>query len=119
MAIWPPRLKKIRLSRNIGQSKNAGNISPYHCIEVDMPYDACDEVLKLNGVRFLSAEAPILPLPACRQHCTCKFKHYNDRRHDDRRDAYSPSGIHFSGGKNRRLSDRRHGARSHASIGTD
>ena len=119
MNIWPPRLKKNRLSKNIGQTKNVGNISPYHCIEVDMPFDACEEALKLHGMRFLSAEAPILPLPGCKQHCTCKFKHYNDRRHGDRRDTYSQSGIHFRGERNCRLSDRRHGVHSHASISTD
>ena len=118
MAIWSSLLRKSRSNKHIGQSKTVGNISPYHCVEVDMPYDACEEVLKLHGVRFLSAEAPILPLPGCDQHCTCKFKHHNDRRKDNRRDAFSSSGIHFSGGKNRRIGDdRRHGAHSHVSLG--
>jgi len=73
-----------------------------------MPYNACEKVLELHGKRFLSAEAPVLPLPGCEQYCKCKFKHHNDRRQDDRRDAFSSSGIHFSGEKNRRLDgDRR------------
>ncbi|MBT8113591.1 MAG: hypothetical protein KJO47_07915 [Gammaproteobacteria bacterium] len=93
-------------------------ISPYHCVEVKMPYDACEEVLKLHGKRFLSAEAPMLPVPGCDQHCSCKFKHYNDRRLDDRRDAFSSSGIHFSGENNRRLGgDRRHSSQSHVNVG--
>lgn len=106
MAIWSSRSKK-----NVGDKsakKTASNISPYHCVEVKIPYDACEAVMQLHGVRYLSAEAPNLPLPACDQNCSCTFKHYDDRRVEERRDAFDSSGIHFSGTKNRRLGrDRR------------
>jgi hypothetical protein len=105
MSIWSSRLHKKH-----AQVKPVARpaISPYHCVEVKMSYDACDEVLKLHGKRFLSAEAPTLPVVGCDRVCDCKFKHYSDRRQDDRRDAFSYSGIHFSGEKNRRLGgDRR------------
>ena len=86
-----------------------------------MPYDACEQVLKLHGKRFLSAEAPVLPLPGCDQNCSCKFKHYNDRRQDERRDSFSPSGIHYSDYKNRRIGgDRRRSSarnQTHISLG--
>jgi len=117
VAIWPSRSSKSSSNKHIGQSKKVGNIRPYHCVEVDMPYDACEEVLKLHSVRFLPAEAPILPLSGCDQHCTCKYKHHNDRRQGERRDVFSASGIHFSGGGNRRLGDdRRHSAHNHISL---
>lgn len=111
MAIWSSRSNKNRLEKNKLKSKSVvkKTISPYHCVEVKMSYDACEEVLKIHGKRYLSAEAPLLPLPGCNQSCGCKFKHHNDRRLDDRRDSFSASGIHFSGQKNRRLGgDRRH-----------
>jgi len=119
MAIWSSRSSKKSSNKFTGQSKTVAKdtISPYHCVEVKMPYDACEEVLKLHGKRFLSAEAPILPLPECDQNCSCKFKHHNDRRQDDRRDSFSPSGIHFSGEKNRRIGgDRRHSSQTHISM---
>ena len=103
------RVKKAQI-KILGRSKSVAKstISPYHCVEVKMPYDACEEVLKLHGKRFLSADAPMLPVSGCDQNCSCKFKHHSDRRQDDRRDSFSPSGIHFSGEKNRRLGgDRR------------
>ena len=115
MAIWSSGSNK-KSSQSKTVTKNTS--SPYHCVELKMPYDACEEVLQLHGKRFLSAEAPALPLRGCDQHCECKFKHYNDRRQDDRRDAFSSSGIHFSGEKNRRLGgDRRRSSQSHVSIG--
>jgi len=120
MAIWSSHSSKKSSNKNTGQIKPEvkSTISPYHCVEVKMPYDACEEVLKLHGKRFLSAEAPMLPVSGCDQHCSCKFKHHNDRRLEDRRDAFSPSGIHFSGEKNRRLGgDRRHSSRNHVNIG--
>jgi hypothetical protein len=116
MAIWSSRSNKNRLKQSKRKSKTAvgKTISPYHCVEVKMSYDACEEVLKIHGKRYLSAEAPTLPLPDCNQNCGCKFKHHNDRRFDDRRDAFSASGIHFSGQKNRRLGgDRRLKAQKH------
>jgi len=106
MAIWPSRNKK-----NVGDksaNKIKSSISAYHCVEVKIPYDACEAVMKLHGMRYLSAEAPALPLAACDQNCNCKFKHFDDRRDQERRDAFDTSGIHFSGSKNRRLGhDRR------------
>jgi hypothetical protein len=115
MAIWSSRSNKKN-----SQSKAATNktISPYHCVELKAPYDACEQVLKLHGMRFLSAEAPVLPLTGCDQTCMCKFKHHNDRRQDERRDAFSPSGIHFSGASNRRLGgERRRASARHVNLG--
>lgn len=120
MVIWSSRSNKKRSNKKIVQSKTVSKpmISRYHCVELKAPYDACEEVLKLHGKRFLSAEAPSLPLSGCNQNCSCKFKHHNDRRQDDRRDAFSPSGIHFSGQKNRRIGgDRRRSSQVHVNIG--
>ena len=121
MAIWSSQSSKNYTKKNIGQTKAMVKqaISPYHCVELKIPYDSCEEVLKLQGVRFLSAEAPTLPLPGCDKYCTCKYKHHNDRRcKDDRRDAFSASAIHFGGNKNRRLGgERRRSYQRHISLG--
>ncbi len=109
MAIWSSRLKKTSSKNKSSQSEIIAKpvINPYHCVEIKAPYDACEEMLKLHGRRFLSAEAPILPLPSCNQPCACKFKHHNDRRYDDRRDVFNSSVIHYNGEKNRRLGEDR------------
>ena len=118
MAIWSSRAKKSEtLKRAQLKTVTKSSISPYHCVEIKMSYNACEEVLQLYGKRYLSAEAPMLPVAGCNQQCKCKFKHYDDRRQDDRRDAFSSSGIHFSGEKNRRLGgDRRRSSERHRYI---
>ena len=109
MAIWSSRSnKRAKNEANKSALNTKASINPYHCVAVKIPYDACEAVMQLHGKRFLSVEAPQLPLASCNQHCKCTFKHYEDRRQEDRRDAFNASGIHFSGEKNRRLgSDRR------------
>lgn len=53
---------------------------------------ACEAVLSFGDRRFLSGDAPILPLTDCGSpSCTCKYVHYEDRRDvsDDRRQPFS------------------------------
>jgi len=51
--------------------------------------NACEAVKKLEGKRFLSKEAPHLPLPGCgAAHCHCRYVHFKDGREDDRRRSY-------------------------------
>ena len=116
MAIWSSRSnKKNKQSKK--KSSKAAAANPYHCVELKMPYNACDAVLELQGKRFLSLEAPQVPLPGCDQDCQCKFKHHDDRRSEDRRDTFSPGGIHYDGEKNRRVgSDRRRGTKTSTHI---
>ena len=65
--------------------------SPYHCVSVTPGKDACPTAQTIKGNRFLSAEAPPLPLPSCTSaRCRCTFTHFNDRRRGDRRNPYSP-----------------------------
>ena len=68
---------------------------PYHCVEIEpLDYEArkstpikiCSCVLKQKGARYLSNNAPQLPLPQCdSKNCTCHYKHHNDRRGVTRR----------------------------------
>ena len=106
MAIWSSHSNKKK-TKSVSKPK----VNRYHCVELRIPYDACDAAMHLHGKRYLSAEAPVLPLPGCDQRvCQCRFKHHDDRRRDERRDPFSTSGIHtlYSEQKNRRLGgDRR------------
>lgn len=48
----------------------------------------CDAARKIAGQRFLSKEAPRLPLTGCDQkECKCRYQHYTDRRTETRRDG--------------------------------
>ena len=61
----------------------------YHCVEVRKGSHACKTVQELGNARFLSDEAPRLPVPGCTAaQCTCSFIHHDDRRDDDRRNPF-------------------------------
>jgi len=53
---------------------------------------ACSAAKYLRGKRFLSSQAPALPLSKCDiSDCTCKYDYYKDRRSED--DRRFPSAI--------------------------
>lgn len=61
----------------------------YHCVSITCRNNPCEAVKRLEGRRFLSAEAPLLPLHGCAaDSCQCRYVHYNDRREEDRRHPY-------------------------------
>lgn len=75
--------------RRTGQA--AGN--PYHCVEVRSNNPMCNTAWRVAGVRFLSSEAPPLPMPGCEAaSCTCQYIHHDDRRQEDRRNPYGQWG---------------------------
>lgn len=62
--------------------------SAYHAVEISCGMFACEAAMALCGKRFLSGEAPPLPLKGCDQsECTCGYMHRADRRAGARRDA--------------------------------
>ena len=50
---------------------------------------ACDAVISIENVRFLSDDAPMLPLNECSDpaRCRCTYVHYDDRRTEPRRET--------------------------------
>jgi hypothetical protein len=66
------------------QAKPAGG--RFGAVEIRIRGSACRPARSLKGQRFLSREAPALPLPACTAaQCTCKFTKWSDRRSESRR----------------------------------
>lgn len=63
--------------------------NPWHAVSIVPTFGnaSCRAVTGLIGQRFLSSEAPRLPLPDCtmKGKCTCRFRHHADRRSDRRR----------------------------------
>jgi hypothetical protein len=60
--------------------------NPYHAVSILPGASACASAYRTAGQRFLSREAPRLPLPSCdARTCGCRFKHHKDRRAGPRR----------------------------------
>jgi hypothetical protein len=79
-------VKEIR--RMVTKTKLPGPIKqPWHAVSVVAGPMACPAIEGLRHKRFLSDEAPLLPLPACSSpwRCKCIYRHYSDRRATPRR----------------------------------
>ena len=61
--------------------------TPWHAVSVVTGRWGCDAAQCLRNQRFLSADAPPLPLAQCasRESCSCSYKHHRDRRGQPRR----------------------------------
>ena len=58
----------------------------WHAVGIVAPAKACEAALASKGKRYLSSDAPRLPLGACDgRPCDCKYRHFVDRRGGPRR----------------------------------
>jgi hypothetical protein len=58
----------------------------WHAVSILPGADACGACHRFTGYRFLSRQAPPLPLPTCDAfQCTCRYRHHKDRRAGPRR----------------------------------
>ena len=66
--------------------------NPWHAVEVCTGFMACPACQLLSGKRFLSSEAPSLPVAGCLRPLQCRavYVHHDDRRAGPRRDAEQP-----------------------------
>ncbi|MDO9600001.1 MAG: hypothetical protein Q7J47_19980 [Azoarcus sp.] len=77
--------------RKAGQIETAevGRGASFHAVEVRSKGGGCEAARAVHGKRFLSTEAPPIPLPSCkRSSCSCVYVHFDDRRSQQRRDVY-------------------------------
>lgn len=85
------RLRTTKIERAAGtraiHSTNIRVINPWHAVGILCGKPSCRAAMAARKIRFLSAEAPQLPLSGCTQSktCTCKYKHFADRRAGPRR----------------------------------
>ena len=55
--------------------------NPWHSVAIQPGPKRCEAVTQLLGQRYLSKDAPLLPLKACTEPaCTCRYRHHDDRR---------------------------------------
>jgi hypothetical protein len=66
----------------------------WHAVLIVAPGSACAAAQACKGKRYLSTEAPRLPLANCdAAACGCKYRHFEDRRAGPRREeANGPDG---------------------------
>ena len=58
----------------------------FHAVTIVSGRHACTAARQLAGKRFLSREAPVLPLKDCNsEECECRYEHHEDRRIGPRR----------------------------------
>ncbi|HET7203183.1 MAG TPA: hypothetical protein VFI92_07410 [Steroidobacteraceae bacterium] len=64
----------------------AKQVASHHAVSIATGPRCCAAARALRGERFLSREAPKLPLKECdRDDCACRYEHYQDRRQGLRR----------------------------------
>ncbi|HTV96536.1 MAG TPA: hypothetical protein VME42_11040 [Steroidobacteraceae bacterium] len=63
----------------------------WHAVTIVARGSACGAAQACRGRRFLSHEAPRLPLPECdAAACDCRYRHFDDRRGPPRRAEEGP-----------------------------
>ena len=81
---------------------------PYHCVSIRSPKNACEAAKSLIGKRFLSKEAPPLPLTDCTAiSCRCRYVHHEDRRMGDEDQRAPFKGAYGKSSERRSGRDRR------------
>jgi hypothetical protein len=67
----------------------------WHAVTVVLRESSCAAAALCRNTKFLSREAPRLPLPTCPhpEKCPCTFRHYEDRRAGPRRSADIGGGL--------------------------
>ena len=82
---------KVRLpfGSTAKQPSEARREPSYHAVSVKAGKNPCAAVRSFSEKRVLSAEALLLPLADCDRagHCTCSYRHHDDRREGPRRHA--------------------------------
>ncbi len=76
-------IRSAEVLRKGRAAADVANKSNFHAVGIEPASEgsSCDVALALRGQRFLSGEAPTLPLPDCDAiECNCTYGHYDDRR---------------------------------------
>ncbi len=81
-------------SREDTQRQLAQKSTPFHAVCIEPGPHSCAAAEELRGQRFLSADAPLLPLKNCTSsNCECRFVHFSDRRGRKDRRSELPRGV--------------------------
>jgi hypothetical protein len=68
-------------------------VNVFHAVSIKAGPRCCQAARGMSGIRYLSKEAPRLPLPQCDlATCECRYVHHDDRRSEPRRSADGAAG---------------------------
>lgn len=82
-----PKISEARKSSPVETGK-AVKKQAWHSVSIIRGRHACAAVVQLNAQKWLSAQAPQLPIKGCdAQQCECRYRHHADRRSADRRET--------------------------------
>lgn len=64
--------------------------NPFQAVSIHPGDPCCGAARQMSSIRYLCASAPRIPLPECDvASCTCRYKHFSDRRSGrDRRSVH-------------------------------
>lgn len=72
--------------------------NPFHAVSIATGSKACEVARGLEGQRYLSVDAPSLPLPGCNAAtCRCRYLHHPDRRSEEPRREVDSGIVNMSG----------------------
>jgi hypothetical protein len=82
--------KTSSIKRSKSAASNASPVrasSHWHAVAIKPKGQSCEAVQACRSARFLSSDAPRLPLAECNSSdtCTCVYRHHADRRAQPRR----------------------------------
>ena len=80
-------IKQSKTSASHAAPVSASN--HWHAVAIKPKGQSCEAVQACRSARFLSSDAPRLPLTECSTSdtCTCVYRHHEDRRAQPRRHA--------------------------------
>jgi hypothetical protein len=77
--------------RSVPKREKQGASQRWHAVAIIGSRTACAAAQACKGKRYLSGEAPQLPLAKCdAARCECKYRHFEDRRAAERRRDLAP-----------------------------
>lgn len=85
----PPPNRLLSWLRGKPEQLTPASDNSYHAVTIQPQLYCCSSVEKIRDRRYLSSDAPSLPVAGCDVHkCKCKYKHYSDFRTEDRRSPF-------------------------------
>src|SRR5262245_22364794 len=87
MQIRPPSATSPRAKEAASSKESKTGKDAWHAVSIVTPTSACEAAAALRNHRFLSKDAPRLPLAGCSspEGCRCIYRHHADRRGKPRR----------------------------------
>ena len=95
LKLWLDRMisfkPRLWLKRVFARKAGRSGVSPFHAVEIRCTNNACQAAQDTHSERYLSADAPPLPLGQCDRpdQCQCRYQHHEDRRGNSRRGGES------------------------------